>query len=155
MPSLSQRRILGLELIAAVLVVGCAHGSGGTPASTASAPAPQATTVSGQDINPAPGDPIEKVLQGRISGVTVTRAPDGGLAVQIRGQSSFLGSNQPLYVIDGVPVEPGPGGSLSGLSPYDIESIKVLKNPTDLTMYGSRGANGVIVIKTKKAGKPQ
>jgi len=149
-----QGRILGLELIA-VLVVGCASGSGGTPAATASPPAPQATSLSSGEINPAPGDPIEKVLQGRVSGVTVTRAPDGGLAVQIRGQSSFYGSNQPLYVIDGTPVEPGPGGSLSGLSPYDIESIKVLKNPADLTMYGSRGANGVIVIKTKKAGKSQ
>ena len=154
MPSLIQGRILGLEVIAA-LIVGCAHGSGGTPASTASPPAPQATTLEAQEIHPAPGDPIEKVLQGRVSGVTVTRAPDGGLAVQIRGQSSFYGSSQPLYVIDGVAVEPGPGGSLSGLSPYDIESIKVLKNPADLTMYGSRGANGVIVIKTKKPGKPQ
>jgi TonB-dependent SusC/RagA subfamily outer membrane receptor len=60
-----------------------------------------------------------------------------------------------LYVLDGVAIEPGPGGSLSGISPYDIESIRVLKDPTDLTMYGSRGANGVIVIKTKKTKRPQ
>jgi len=95
------------------------------------------------------------VLQGRISGVTVTQAADGGIAIQIRGQSAGLGATQPLYVLDGQPIEPGPGGSLTGISPYDIESIRVLKDPTDLTMYGSRGANGVIVIKTKKAKRPQ
>ena len=154
MPSLPLDRTLSLGLITA-FVVACAH-SGGTPAATASPPAPQGTTLTSAEVNPAPGDPIEKVLQGRISGVVVTRAVDGGLAVQIRGQTSIYGNNQPLYVIDGVAIEPGPGGSLSGLSPYDIESIKVLKNPADLSMYGSRGANGVIVIKTKKPGsKPQ
>jgi TonB-dependent SusC/RagA subfamily outer membrane receptor len=109
--------------------------------------------VTSDEIHPAPGDPIEKVLQGRVSGVVVTSSPDGGISVRIRGASSFSGNSEPLYVIDGVPITPGPGGSLSGLSPYDIESIKVLKDPAELTMYGSRGANGVIVIKTKKPGR--
>jgi len=152
MLSLSQHRTVRLGLLAA-LVVGCA--TGGKPAATSSPPAPQGSTVSGDNLRPAPGDPIEKVLEGRVSGVTVTRAPDGGLAIRIRGQSSFYGSNQPLYILDGMAIEPGPGGSLQGINPYDIESISVLKNATDLTLYGSRGANGVIVIKTKKPGKPQ
>ena len=116
-------------------------------------PHPKATTVTSEDIHPAPNEPIEKVLQGRISGVTVVHAPDGGLSVQIRGQR-YRDRTQPLYVLDGMAIDPGPGGSLSGISPYDIESIKVLKDPADLTMYGSRGANGVIVIKTKHAAKP-
>lgn len=150
MSSLMAVRSLRLQLIA-VLVVGCAHGTGGAPASTASPPPRQGTTVSGEEIRPAPGEPIEKVLQGRISGVIVSQAPDGSLAVQIRGR----GDAQPLYIVDGVEIAPGPNGSLSGISPYDIQSIKVLKDPTDLTMYGSRGANGVIVIKTKRASKPQ
>ena len=154
MSSLSQHRMLGLGLLT-VLAVGCAHGSGGTPGATASPPSPQGTTLTSEEIHPAPGDPIEKVLQGRVSGVVVSRAADGGIAVQIRGQTSFYGNNAPLYVVDGMPIEPGPGGSLSGISPYDIESIKVLKNPAELTLYGSRGANGVIEIKTKKAGKPK
>jgi TonB-dependent SusC/RagA subfamily outer membrane receptor len=55
-----------------------------------------------------------------------------------------------LYVIDGVPITPGPGGSLSGINPSDIASIEVLKDAVSTTMYGSRGANGVILIKTKK-----
>ena len=151
MPSFFQQRSASLPLLAA-FIVGCAS-SGGKPAATS--PAPQSSTVTSQDIHPAANEPIEKVLQGRISGVTVTQAADGGIAIQIRGQSAGLGATQPLYVLDGQPIEPGPGGSLTGISPYDIESIRVLKDPTDLTMYGSRGANGVIVIKTKKAKRPQ
>jgi TonB-dependent SusC/RagA subfamily outer membrane receptor len=53
-------------------------------------------------------------------------------------------------MVDGSPFMPGPNGTLTGLNPYDIESIKVLKDPADLAMYGVRGANGVIIIKTKQ-----
>ena len=150
MSAFFESRILRFGLLAA-LVGGCAHG-GGTSGATASPPSPQGTTVSGDNIRP--GEPIEKVLQGRVSGVNVAQAPDGSLAVTIRGQSAFTGASQPLYIVDGQAIEPGPGGSLSGISPYDIESIRVLKDPADLTMYGSRGANGVIVIKTKRTRKP-
>jgi TonB-dependent SusC/RagA subfamily outer membrane receptor len=106
--------------------------------------------VTSEDIRRAPGQPIEEVLKGRIAGVMVTRAPDGGVAVQIRGMTSIGGSNEPLYVLDGVPIQPGPGGSLTGIDPFDIESIEVLKDAASTSMYGVRGANGVIVIKTKK-----
>ena len=143
---------LSLALIA-FSIAGCASG-GGKPASTASAPASPGTTVTSENIHPAPNEPIEKVLQGRISGVVVSQAADGGLSVQIRGQH-YRDQDAPLYVLDGMPITPGPNGSLSGLSPYDIESIKVLKDPADLAMYGSRAANGVIIIKTKRAAKPQ
>jgi TonB-dependent SusC/RagA subfamily outer membrane receptor len=136
-------------------VVGCAHhGAAGAPAPS---PTPeQRSTVTSEDVQRNPNAPIEQVLSGRIAGVTVARAPDGGIVVRIRGATSFTGSEDPLYVLDGVPITPGPGGSLSGVSPYDIESISVLKDPASLTMYGSRGANGVILIKTKKgkASKP-
>jgi TonB-dependent SusC/RagA subfamily outer membrane receptor len=138
----------------AVIVAGCAHG-GGAPATSSPMPAGSpGSTVTAENIHPGPNEPIEKVLQGRISGVTVTTAPDGGLAVQIRGQH-YRDSDAPLYVVDGMAVTPGPNGSLTGISPYDIESIKVLKDPTDLAMYGSRAGNGVIVIKTKHTQKPQ
>ena len=53
-------------------------------------------------------------------------------------------------MIDGFPIQPGPGGALVGISPYDIESIKVLKDPVETAIYGLRGANGVIVITTKR-----
>ena len=109
------------------------------------------STVTSADIREAgPDQPIEKVLAGRVAGVVVERTADGGIAVRIRGGSSITGSNAPLYVVDGIPIEPGPNGALTGINPYDIESIKVLKDAAETTMYGSRGANGVIVIKTKK-----
>jgi TonB-dependent SusC/RagA subfamily outer membrane receptor len=106
--------------------------------------------VSAKEIQDQPGKPIEEILASRVSGVRVTRTPDGGIAVQIRGATSIMGDNAPLYVVDGVAITPGPGGSLTGINPYDIASIEVLKDAASTTMYGSRGANGVIVIKTKK-----
>jgi TonB-dependent SusC/RagA subfamily outer membrane receptor len=107
-------------------------------------------TVTAEDIRRAPREPaLEAVLEGRFPGVTVFRTANG-VAVRIRGYSSLLGGNEPLYVVDGIPVQAGPGGSLRGISPYDIESIKVLKDPVDTALYGIRGANGVVVITTTR-----
>lgn len=107
------------------------------------------SVVTAEDIARQPGEPIEKILEGRVAGVEV-RQTRNGIEVRIRGQTSLLGGSEPLYVIDGVPIEPGPGGALVGISAYDIESIKVLKDVADTSMYGVRGANGVIVITTKR-----
>jgi TonB-dependent SusC/RagA subfamily outer membrane receptor len=85
----------------------------------------------------------------RIPGIWVTRTADGGVAIRIRGGTSILGNNEPLYIIDGVPIEPGPNGALTGINPNDIASIEVLKDAASTTLYGMRGANGVIIIKTK------
>jgi TonB-dependent SusC/RagA subfamily outer membrane receptor len=112
-------------------------------------PAPAAATVTAADIQQTGGDPIEKLLMNRSPGVWVGRSADGGIAVRIRGGTSLMGNNEPLYIVDGSPFLPGPNGSLTGINPYDIESIKVLKDPADLSMYGVRGANGVIIVKTK------
>ena len=105
------------------------------------------------DIELNTGDPIEEVLQAKDPGIIVTRTSTGGIALQIRGSSSFYGGTQPLLVIDEVPMELGPGGALMGINPHDIQSIKVLKNPSDIGVYGMRGANGVILITMKKPGK--
>lgn len=112
-------------------------------------PPPRRDDVTAEDIERAPGQPIEEILKDRVAGVTVTQG-EGGLVVRIRGVSSFYGNNEPLYVLDDVPITPGPGGVLRGISPYDIESINVLKDPADTALYGVRGANGVIVIRTKR-----
>ena len=108
------------------------------------------SVVNSSDIDRAAGAPIEKILADRVAGVRLGRDAEGNLTVQIRGASSFSGNTKPLYVIDGVPITPGPGGSLAGINPYDIEKIEVLKDAASTTMYGSRGANGVILIKMKK-----
>jgi len=134
--------------------IGCASKSAApspAPSPSSSPTSDAASTVGSKEVTQNPNAPIEQVLQGRIAGVTVGRGSDGGLVVRIRGATSFNGSTDPLYVLDGMAITPGPGGSLSGISPYDIESISVLKDAASLTMYGSRGANGVILIRTKKA----
>ncbi len=147
MSSIHSRTLL--PLVALALAAGC---GGSKQTEAAGAPAPKATRdgLSSEDVSRNPNVPIEEMLRGRIAGVVVSRSDDGGISVRIRGATSFTGNNEPLYVLDGVPITPGPNGSLTGINPYDIASIKVLKDPADITMYGLRGANGVILIKTKK-----
>lgn len=146
MTTLSARALLSVGLLAGV-VVGCARPAGNAPTPS---PAANSTVTAEQIQQNAPDQPIEKALQGRIAGVTVTQAP-GGISVRIRGGTSIYGNNEPLYVLDGMPIQAGPGGTLTGINPYDIESIRVLKDPADTALYGARGANGVIIIKMKKA----
>jgi TonB-dependent SusC/RagA subfamily outer membrane receptor len=102
------------------------------------------------DLAPDPAS-LEQLLAGRVSGVIVTAAPGGGISVRISGPRSFSLSGEPLYVVDGAPIQPGPNGTLSWLNVHDVESIAVLKYDADTAIYGVRGANGVIVIKTKGA----
>lgn len=123
--------------------------SGGARRAPPSAPAVEANDVENS------GDPIEKVLQDKVPGLLVTRTPDGGLVLQIRGPSSFMSGTAPLYVVDDVPVRAGPGGALVGVNPHDIESIRVLKDPAETGVYGVRGANGVILVTTKRPPKKQ
>jgi TonB-dependent SusC/RagA subfamily outer membrane receptor len=144
-PSFLSNRLV--PALAAALLAACASSP-----KDPQAPAPSSTrnTISGEQLQQSPGEPIEKTLASRSPGVTIGRASDGSLSVRIRGGSSVSGNNEPLYILDGTPFTPGPSGALTGINPYDIESIKVLKDPAELSMYGSRGANGVIVIKTKQ-----
>jgi TonB-dependent SusC/RagA subfamily outer membrane receptor len=109
--------------------------------------------VTAEDIDRAPGQPIEQQLMAKVPGIVVSRTSGGEIAIRIRGGSSAFGNNEPLYVVDGIAVMPSTDGGLAGVNPYDIASIEVLKDPSSLTMYGSRGANGVIVIKTKQSNR--
>lgn len=110
---------------------------------------------------------INQALQGRLAGVQVQQAdgaPGGGINIQIRGANSFTTSNEPLYILDGVPFEGGdaPGASefgdkqtnnpLSLLNPNDIASIEVLKDASATAIYGSRASNGVVLITTTGKG---
>jgi len=103
---------------------------------------------------------IDQVLQGRIAGVQMTQntgLPGGGSSIQIRGLSSINSTNEPIFVIDGVIISSGTGSyssnAFSAINPADIESIDVLKDASATAIYGAQGANGVIIITTKK-GKP-
>ena len=117
------------------------------------APAPGSSEITSEEIARSPHETAEKALQGRFPGVNVEYKADGGLVVRIRGgSSSVMGNNAPLYIVDGQPVVSDADGSLKGINPNDIDSIKVLKDAASTSMYGARGANGVIIIKTKRSG---
>ncbi|ANW96383.1 hypothetical protein AXE80_08875 [Wenyingzhuangia fucanilytica] len=128
------------------------------------------SSIKAEDITKTGAIGIEQALAGRASGVVVSQgsgAPGSGASIKIRGISSLNGSD-PLYIIDGTPMDNTSAGSLSGqdqasaaisplsmLNPADIESIEVLKDASSTAIYGSRGANGVVLITTKggKEGK--
>lgn len=131
------------------------------------------SSVSAKDIRDLPQAGIDQMLQGKVSGVTVSNnggQPGGGVSVKIRGNTS-IGSNEPLYVVDGVIMDGsstsisydqlgGVGGqtsqsAIAGLNPNDIESTHILKDASAQAIYGSRAANGVVIITTKrgKAGE--
>jgi TonB-linked SusC/RagA family outer membrane protein len=129
------------------------------------------TTVSSKEIEQQPVSNPLAALEGRVPGLFITEntgVPGGGFTVQIRGQNSIASGNNPFYIIDGVPFtsttlsDQNAGGQvipnaspLNTINPNDIESIEVLKDADATSIYGSRGANGVILITTKKghAGK--
>lgn len=118
------------------------------------------------------GNPVSsfnQALQGRMAGVMVSQndgTPGGGINIQVRGTNSFSTNSQPLYIIDGIPFEemetPSSAANennlqsrnaLSSINPNDIESIEVLKDASATAIYGSRGANGVVIVTTKKGEK--
>lgn len=93
---------------------------------------------------------VEQLLEGRFPGVHVIRTPGGGFSIRIRGVNSVLGDTEPLYVVDGIAVNVEPGRGLDWLNPADIARIDVLKDVAETSIYGVRGANGVILITTKR-----
>ncbi|MEH6407506.1 MAG: TonB-dependent receptor [Leeuwenhoekiella sp.] len=135
------------------------------------------SSVNSSDIQDLAQVSVDQMLQGKASGVTVTNnsgKPGSAVSIKIRGTSSLSGTNEPLYVIDGVPISgdatnkstsgrPVAGGNfsnagniavspLASISPNDIQSIDILKDASATAIYGSRGANGVVII-TTKSGK--
>lgn len=113
-------------------------------------------SINAQKISAVPATTAAEALQGRVPGVLVTNtnwSPGQSPGVMIRGKRSITASNDPLYVVDGIPIT----GGLKEISPTDIESMEVLKDASATAIYGARGANGVILITTKQGqeGKTQ
>ncbi|MFA5417626.1 MAG: SusC/RagA family TonB-linked outer membrane protein [Bacteroidales bacterium] len=132
-----------------------------------------ATTVSGDDLNKAAPVSMMSSLQGKVAGVSIANtsgAPGASSSVIVRGYSSITGNNQPLYVVDGSPIENSRvgatttnrsqdfGNAANDINPDLIESVTILKGASATALYGSRAANGAIIITTKKGqlglGKP-
>ena len=113
--------------------------------------------VSTEDVNFRPVTEASGLIQGKVAGVQVQQTsgqPGSGMTVRVRGASSISSSNDPLYVVDGVPVGEG-GYAIAYLSPNDIESMQILKDASSAAIYGSRAANGVVLITTKQGSKNQ
>lgn len=111
------------------------------------------STVKGADLAKVPVTNAAEALTGKLAGVQITTAdgsPDAEMIIKVRGGGSITGDNSPLYIVDGFPVS-----SMSDIAPTDIEDITVLKDAASTAIYGSQGANGVILITTKgaKSGK--
>ncbi len=130
-------------------------------------------SLKSEDLNPGANASVDQLMLGRSAGVQITQTssePGGGVSVRIRGTSSLNAGNEPLYVIDGLPIDNSaplsatangtgtgtnnnPRNPLNALNPNDIESIEILKDASATAIYGSRGANGVILITTKRGVK--
>jgi TonB-linked SusC/RagA family outer membrane protein len=123
-------------------------------------------SVSAEDIKSMPITSFEQGMQGRVAGVQVMQgnsAPGGAPQVRIRGANTVLGGNEPLYIIDGVPIYNSdlennnslnvgtqPSNALASINPNDIVSMEILKDASATAIYGARGANGVVIITTKR-----
>ena len=108
-----------------------------------------AQTVGAEDIELRPVTSVTKALEGNVTGVQMTAGsgqPGSSPSIRIRGFGSINASNEPLYVVDGIPYD----GTLASLNPSDIETLTVLKDASAAALYGARGANGVVMITTKK-----
>ena len=129
--------------------------------------ATSSSTVSAKQFQNAVINTVDQALQGRATGVQVTASsgePGASEVIRIRGNNSLVGNNDPLFVIDGFPMPPYREAAstvygnyaqngLYGINPNDIESVVVLKDASATAIYGSRGANGVILITTKSGKK--
>jgi TonB-dependent SusC/RagA subfamily outer membrane receptor len=106
--------------------------------------------IGAKEIKDLPVSQVTQKLQGKLAGVQInqtTGRPGQGMSVRIRGQFSVSAGSQPLYVVDGFPIT----GDISNLNPDEIDDISILKDAASTSLYGSRAANGVVLITTKKA----
>lgn len=109
------------------------------------------STVSTKDLDQRPITTVGQAIQGKVAGVSIVQpngSPGAELSIRVRGTTSFNGSNDPLYVVDGVPVD-----KIDFLSPNDIASMQIMKDASSAAIYGSRAANGVVLITTKSGHK--
>lgn len=97
----------------------------------------------------AEGQTMDEIFSGKFPGVRVFRAPGGGISLRIRNSGTIANDGEPLFIVDGVRIMSGNGGLLF-INPADIATIEVLKDMASLSFYGMEGANGVVLITTKR-----
>ena len=142
--------VLAAPFLAAIVLTGCQNRAvaGDAPARAVVADGP---VVDAEEVGQT-AVRAEELLIGRFPGVRVILEPGGGFSVRVWGAGTQAGRD-PLYVIDGVPVQVTPGRGVDWPNPADVESIRVLKDISDTAPWGVRGGNGVVVITTRKGVK--
>ena len=131
-------------LLSCLLFLACSHRpSGGAHPDTSR------VVLTAEDIARAPGQSLEQLLLAHVPGLYVTRSPNGQAVVHMRGTTTLMGEDEPLFVVNGIPLGPNPWGNLNAINIHDIETVEVLRDAAATAEYGSRGSNGVIIIKTK------
>lgn len=162
-------RIKGIRSLGAILGVLWAAGCG-APSESPRDPAPSdevsvgygtqpqenvtgsVSSVTADDLAHTQAASVAQFIEGRVAGLEVVHLPNGDMSLRIRGTRSLRGSSEPLLVVDGVISQPGSlPMTLALLNPHDIQRIDVLKDAGAAAVYGSRGANGVLIITTKRA----
>jgi TonB-dependent SusC/RagA subfamily outer membrane receptor len=123
----------------------CSHRTGAPPTD----PNPPYTVLTADDIQRSPGQSLEQLLLAHVPGLTIERAADGRTVLHLRGPNTFMGAEEPLFVVNDIALGPAVTSNLAAIDIHDIETVQVLREAAATAAYGSRGANGVIVIRTK------
>lgn len=168
---LESRRSAPFILVAALFTAAACSTGGGAPETSPAPAVPESVSVgygrvakrdvtgaiasiSGEDLSRQRVSRVEELLRGRVAGVEVVPLPNGDFSLRIRNASSNGANSAPLIVLDGMPLPRGGGvgSALAGVAPSDIERIEILKDAGSAAAYGSEGANGVVLITTKRHG---
>ena len=138
--------VMRVVLPALLALTACSHRSAPPPAD----PRPPGTVLTADDIRANPGQSLEQLLLARVPGMTMVRTPDGRTILTLRGTTTLLGDEEPLFVVNGIPLAPNSSGNLKAINLHDIETVQVIRDAASTAGYGVRGANGVIIIRTKQ-----
>jgi len=130
-----------------LVLTACSQRKGAAPTADSR---PPNTVLTADDIRRSPGQSLEQLLLARVPGLTIERAADGHSKLVLRGKNTILGDDEALFVVNGIPLGPAVSGNLAAINVHDIETVQVLRDAVATSAYGVRGANGVIVIRTKE-----
>jgi TonB-dependent SusC/RagA subfamily outer membrane receptor len=139
-----------LPLVFVVVLAACSSNQSGSGPRTAR-PSGSGIVITADDIAKQPGMSLEQILISKVPGLTFSLTPDGRTIVKLRGTTTFMGDEEALIVVNGIALGPNSAGNLNAINTHDIESITVLRDAASTAQYGTRGANGVILIRTKQS----
>lgn len=129
-----------------ILLAACSHRNHSQLANPST---PPGTVLTAEDIRRSPGQSLEQLLLARVPGLSLTRGADGRTVLRLRGANTFMGQEEPLIVVNDIELGPSVTSNLAAIDVHDIETVQVLRDAAATAAYGVRGANGVIIIRTK------